>query len=100
MTNRAEFEKWREQLRNLPPQERAAKLRELRQGSARLLLSEQDRLARRKEIQHRLKTQIEQLQKKKTDGTITRAESRRLDRLEQIAGRPNANAETPAAELK
>ena len=94
VTNRAGFEKLREELRDLPPQERVAKLRTLREKSVRSMLPDEVRDVRRKEIRQRLDTQIDQLRKKQASGSITDVESRRLQRLEQIAAQPPQAEET------
>ena len=91
-TNQSEWEKKREEFRSLPPEERAARMRELRQslgqerGGFRLLTPEQ-REAKRGELKKRVDTQIGNLRAKKTDGTITEAEKRRLERMEQMSER-------------
>jgi hypothetical protein len=91
-TNQSEWEKKREEFRSLPPEERAARMRELResmrkdQGGFRLLTPEQ-REAKRGEMKSRVDTQIGELRAKKADGTITEAEQRRLERMEQMSER-------------
>jgi hypothetical protein len=86
VTNRADFKELRQELRSLPPSERAARIRELREKAGPSpLFSDEERQVRRKEIRQRLNTQIEQLRRKKSDGSISEAEARRLQRLEKIA---------------
>ena len=91
-TNQSEWEKKREEFRSLPPEERAARMRELRQSLGRerdgfRLLTPEQREAKRAEMKKRVDTQIEDLRAKKTDGTITEAEKRRLERMEQMSER-------------
>jgi hypothetical protein len=91
-TNRTEWEKRREELKNLPPAEREARLKELRQeiqqGRRQFkLLSPEDREAKRKEMSQRIDAQIAELQKQKAAGTITEAEQRRLERMQQMSAR-------------
>lgn len=91
-TNRPEWEKKREELRKLPPAEREAKLKELRQeiqqGRRQFkLLSPEDREAKRTEMKQRIDAQIVELQKQKAGGTITEAEQRRLERMQQMSAR-------------
>ena len=104
-TNRTEWEKRREELKNLPPAEREAKLKELRQeiqqGRRQFkLLSPEDRDAKRKEMKQRIDAQIVELQKQKTAGTITEAEQRRLERMQQMSARlARGAAENPKRAL-
>jgi hypothetical protein len=91
-TNRSEWEKRREELKALPPAEREAKLKELRQeiqqGRRQFkLLSSEDRETKRKEMKQRIDAQVTELQKLKTAGTITEPEGRRLDRMQQMSER-------------
>lgn len=91
-TNQSEWEKKREEFKSLPPEERAARMRELREslakdrGGFRMLTPEQ-REAKRGEIKRRVDNHIEGLRAKKADGTITEAERRRLERMEQMSKR-------------
>jgi hypothetical protein len=100
-TNRTEWEKRREELKNLPPAEREAKLKELRQeiqqGRRQFkLLSLEDRDTKRKEMRRRIDAQIVELQKQKAAGTITEAEQRRLERMQQMSARlARGDAENP-----
>lgn len=91
-TNQSEWERKRMEFRSLPPEERAARMRELResmrkdQGGFRLLTPDQ-REAKRGEMQKRIETQIGELRARKADGSITEAERRRLERMEQMSER-------------
>ena len=104
-TNRTEWEKRRDELKNLPPAEREAKLKELRQeiqqGRRQFkLLSPEDRDTKRKEMRQRIDAQIAALQKQKADGTITEAEQRRLERMQQMSARlARGEAENPKRTL-
>jgi hypothetical protein len=104
-TNRTEWEKRREELKNLPPAEREAKLKELRQeiqqGRRQFkLLSPEDRETKRKEMRQRIDAQIAELQKQKATGTITEAEQRRLERMQQMSARlARGDAENPRRAL-
>ena len=83
---RDELEKRREELKDLPPAERKEKLAEIRERLAerRKQMSADERKAKRQEIQSRLDKQLALLREKKTNGTITASESKRLQRLEII----------------
>jgi hypothetical protein len=69
--SRAELEKRREQFKNMTPEERAAK---------------------RKEIKGRLEKRIAELRAKRASATLTPQESRELERREQILKRFEAEA--------
>ena len=91
-TNRNEWERRREELKGLPPEEREAKLKALRQEIQQArgnfkLLSPEEREAKRKEIKERVDAQTTELRKKKTDGSITEIEQRRLERLQLMSKR-------------
>jgi hypothetical protein len=64
--SRSDWEKRREQLKNMTPEERAAK---------------------RKEIQERLEKRIAELRHRQTNGTLSAQETRELERREQILKR-------------
>ena len=104
-TNRSEWEKRREELKNLPPREREAKLKEWRQRTLQgrqgfHVLSHEERETKRKELKQRIDSQLAELQKKKTEGTLSPFEQRRLERLQQMSQRLAERAETlppPAA---
>jgi len=95
-TNRSEWEKRRDELKNLPPAERAARLKELRkevqEGREKFkLLSAEDRDVKQSEMKTRIDAQIIELQKRKTEGALTDPEQRRLERMQQMSkrlGRP------------
>lgn len=89
---RAEFEKFRESVKALPPAERETKLREWREKNLGAptgpgAMTPEEREARRKEFSARIEDQIKALKKKKTDGTLTEEETRRLQRMEEMAKR-------------
>ena len=104
-TNRTEWEKRREELKNLPPAEREAKLKELRQeiqqGRRQFkLLSPEDRDTKRKEMSQRIDAQIVELQNQKAAGAISEAEQRRLERMQQMSARlARGDAENPKRAL-
>jgi hypothetical protein len=83
---RDELEKQREELKKLPPEERQAKIREKMAERAQLMTPEQ-RKAKRYEIRQRFENQLNQLREKKTNGTLTPLESKRLQRLETVEDR-------------
>lgn len=98
-TNRVEmeqrreaFQKLQEELKNLPPEERQARIREWREKQGlggpgfRTIDTEQAR-AKREELKKRIEQQLSELRKKKADGTITELESKRLERMENMAKR-------------
>jgi hypothetical protein len=91
-----ELERRREEFRNLSPEERQRRMREL-QEQRRAERPEvkgvtlEERQAKRKEMRARLDKQITELRKKKTDGTITEVEQRRLDHMEVLARRFEQN---------
>jgi hypothetical protein len=86
---RDELDKRREELRKLPPEERQAKMKELREQilERRKAMTEEERKAKRGEIKARLERQLGELRQKKTNGTLTPLESRRLQRLETVGQR-------------
>jgi hypothetical protein len=91
-TNRNEWERRREELKSLPPEEREAKLKALRQEIQQArgnfqLLSPEERETKRKEIKERVDAQTAELRKKKADGSITEIEQRRLERLQLMSKR-------------
>jgi len=100
MTNRAEFEKRREEFRNLSPEERQKKIQELQEQRRAERpefkgITTQEREAKRKEMRSRLDKQLADLRKKKTDGTITDPEQRRLQHMEEIAKRFDQDESRP-----
>jgi hypothetical protein len=89
-TNRPEWEKRREELRKLPPAEREARIKELRQeiqqGRRQFkLLDSDDVESKRKELKERIDAQISALQQLKADGSITEREQRRLEHMQQMS---------------
>ena len=87
----------REQFKDLTPEERAAKIKERREkngspdGEALQKkreelkdLTPEAREAKRKEFRERFDKQLDELRKKKADGTITDEETKKLERMEQI----------------
>ena len=91
-TNQSEWEKKREEFKSLPPEERAARMRELRESLAKdregfRMLTPEERETKRSEIRKRVDAHLDGLRAKKADGTITEAEQRRLDRMEQMSKR-------------
>jgi hypothetical protein len=98
---RDELEKRREELKKLPPEERQAKMKEMRERvvERRKAMGDDERKAKRQEIQSRLERQLVELRQKKTNGTITDVDSKRLQRLETIGRRfkqAQAEGESPA----
>jgi hypothetical protein len=89
---RAEFQKFRESVKDLPPAERETKLREWREKNLSApagpsTMTPEEREARREEFSKRIQQQIQVLKEKKADGTITEDETRRLQRMEELARR-------------
>ena len=86
---REELERRREELKTLPPAEREAKIKELRERfiERRKAITIEERQAKRQEIKGRLEKQLSALREKKTNGTLTAQEARRLERLETVAER-------------
>ena len=78
-------EKLRQELQNLPPEERRKKLQEMREQ--RQQQTPEQREAQRKQMRERMDKRLADLQKKKTDGTITEQETKQLERLEQMKKR-------------
>ena len=86
---REEMERRREELKKLPPAEREAKIKELREQflERRKAMTADDKKAKRQEIKGRFEKQLGALREKKTKGSLTAQEARRLERLETIAKR-------------
>ena len=78
-------EKRREDFKNLSPEERRAKWREVREK--REAWTPEQREAKRKELRERFDKCLADLKKKKTDGTITEQEAKQLERMEQMKKR-------------
>jgi Skp family chaperone for outer membrane proteins len=94
---REELERRREELKKLPPAEREAKIKELRERfvERRKAMTVEERNAKRQEIKGRLEKQLGVLREKKTNGTLTAQETRRLERLEKIGQRFKQAESTP-----
>ena len=92
-TNRGELERRRQEWRKLPPAEREARLRELRERNLARnspmfnRLTPAEREAKRKEIKSRLDAHINDLQGRQTTAPLSPAEQRRLDRFKNMARR-------------
>lgn len=91
-TNRSDWEKRREELKKLPPKEREARLKEMReeiqQGRKQFkLLSTGERDSKRTEMKGRIDAQIAELQKQMTEGGVTGSDNRRLERMKQMSAR-------------
>ena len=93
--------KLREELKNLPPEERAARMKEFRERQKAAALAHPDGDPQAK-MRARFEKRVEDLRKKKADGTITGDESKQLERGEQMlkrAGKKRAGSvERPGAE--
>ena len=92
MTRLAEFRKFRESVKDLPPAERETKLREWREknlgaGLRPGRMAPEEREAARTNFSARIEAQIKALKQKETGGALTEQETRRLQRLEQMARR-------------
>jgi hypothetical protein len=97
--NAREAERIREELAKLPPAEREARLTELKQKNpdvAAILikkreesrkLTPQEREARMKEWRGKMEAVLEQLRRKKANGTLTAEEAKRLQRMEETSKR-------------
>lgn len=72
----------REEWQKMTPEQRDARMREMRTNNSRTM-TPQEMEARRKVMRDRLEQQIEDLKKKKSEGTITTNETARLNSLEQ-----------------
>ena len=96
---REELERRREELKKLPPAEREAKMKEIRERfvERRKAMTVEERKAKRQEIKGRLDKQLGLLREKKTNGTLTAQETRRLERLETV-GQRFKQAESPPQE--
>ena len=86
---RDELERRREELKKLPPEERQVKMQALREQllERRKAMTEEERKAKRGEIKSRFERQLGELRQKKTNGTLTPLESKRLQRLETVGQR-------------
>ena len=72
----------REELQKLSPEERQTKLKEWREK-----MTPEQREAQRKTWRERMEKKIEELKKKKTDGTITPQEEKQLERVQEMLKR-------------
>jgi len=86
---REEVERRREEFKKLPPAQREAKMKELREQflERRKAMSAEERKTKRQEIKGRFEKQLGLLREKKTNGTLTAQETRRLERLETVEKR-------------
>ena len=94
---REELERRREELKKLPPAEREAKIKEIRERfmERRKAMTIEERKAKRQEIKGRFEKQLQLLREKKTNGTLTAQEARRLERLETVGQRFKQAESTP-----
>ena len=94
---REELERRREELKKLPPAEREAKIKEIRERfmERRKAMTVEERKAKRQEIKGRLEKQLGLLREKKTNGTLTAQEARRLERLQTVGDRFKQAESTP-----
>jgi len=93
-----DFRKFRESVRDLPPPEREMKIREYREKNmiAPLrpsILTPEERQSFRAKFSERIQDHLDALQKKKAAGTLTEAESRRIQNMEQMAARLKSRGE-------
>ena len=88
---REEAERRREEWKDLPPEERRAKMLEWRnkrmneQRDQQAVVNPEERDLHRQQIRGRLDKQIQELTTKKSQGTLTPEEQRRLAQLEQVS---------------
>ncbi len=82
---RGPWERNREEWQKLTPEERQKRLKEWREAWQNM--TPEQRAAKRQEIRERLAKQIADLNKKKAEGTITEAETKRLASLESLRKR-------------
>lgn len=86
----------REELQRLPPEERRERIRALRQSPAAPVSAQPSAETRRREL---LQRKIEELRRKKADGSITAPERSLLERLERaMAQREAARATNKPAQ--
>ena len=83
-----------EQLKNLSPEERRAKLQQLREQRAGLTNSANARI-NPEERRAKIKSRLEDIRKKKDQGTLTPMEQKQLDRLEIITKREQGTPSVP-----
>ncbi len=87
-----------EELQKMTPEERRAKLKELRDKRTENLTPDQKE-ARRKMVRERVQKRIDELKKKQAEGTLSEAESRQLEVWQQRLKRLDA-AEKEAVPAK
>jgi hypothetical protein len=97
--SKEEWDKRREELKKLSPDERQAKIREWREkeglGGTNKVFSAEEREARRKQMRERMQKQLASLRQKKADGKLTPEERRKLDRMEELSRRFEKSAPHP-----
>ncbi|MEY2410231.1 MAG: hypothetical protein QOF48_2901 [Verrucomicrobiota bacterium] len=99
LKRQAEFRKYRESVKDLPPAERETKLREWREKNPLVPpgptgIPAEEREVRRKEFSKRTQEQIAELTKKKSEGTLNENETRRLERLQEMLKRLESGGNT------
>jgi hypothetical protein len=92
LPGREELQKRREELKNLSPEERRKKIQDWQEQQRAdrpefKSIAPEEREARRKEMRERLEQQLTDLRKKKAGRTLTDAEQRRLERMEELSKR-------------
>lgn len=90
VTNRAEWQKRREEFRNLTPEQRETRMRELRQrpegvGPGFRVLTPEERESKRRELRQRVDAQVKMLRDKQAEGTLNEVEARRLERMVEMS---------------
>ena len=85
----------REELPKLTPEERQAKLKERREKQQKMTTEQRE--AQRKVWRERMDKKVEDLKKKKADGTITPQEEKQLERVQEMIrrGEPSAKPAAP-----
>lgn len=84
----------REDWQKMTPEERQAKMKELRDKQK--TLTPEQREAQRKIYHDRIAKQLEELRKKKTAGPLTPAETKRLENMEEWMKRMEQGQPSPA----
>jgi hypothetical protein len=95
-------EKLREEVKDLPTEQRQARIREWRETNAfgrpaLAKMSAEEREALRKRFQTRIEAHITTLNTKKADGSITEQETRRLQNMERMLKRLESAPSAPSA---
>lgn len=90
VTNWAEWQKRREEFRNLTPEQREARMRELQQrpesvGPGFRFLTPDERASKRRELSQRVDAQVKMLRDKQAEGTLNEVEARRLERMVEMS---------------